>query len=629
MAAMPMRPRAHVVEEESLQAFRSVLPAEWTVARIQADYGIDARVDIFEQGAATGLAFSAQIKGTDEPDLRRALKAKVDVTALTYMSAQADPVLLVRYHAPTGRLYGRWLHHKDIILKRKEQKTYVITWSHSDLLGQSGANLLVDEVRRFRRFSAGRLENISVHVELSTALAPQAPALAMMLTEASSRAGDFLLFNRPAPHDASVTVTEGMLRVDMGITSTRIEFPAAGASVQDIAANIIVASAVCLAKVGRPDVSASLIYAIQAAPALANEEVARLVASAFASAGRWRGASDLARHHLTATDQAPFFRFALVLEILLHASEIPPDDARHVADNMVDVAIDVERRGKSKAGAEYYTAANFLFHTVHDYPRALAAYEDAARVRPDYLQQGYYLGELAAAQFETGAYELSAATYELAIAIDSTPGFLACRADSLAHSGRYRDALTEFELYEVAAGADAASRWLLEARALRTVLDHIEADQHTPRPTDDQGVRATSIAAEALSPMAWHENAKVSAQAENPTGALEALVVVCAFPSLEVSEPWGAALATAYVLGQTELFDLLAETAWGRRGDLFAAEIALEHEQLGPNSIPGFLETLREKVDALRAADHPGVDLRLVHQDGFRDVVRIYPDARS
>lgn len=99
--AMPKRPRAHVLEEESRRALRSILPADWVIADTnQLEYGLDARVEIFKRGVATGLAFWVQLKATDERDLSKALSVRCRVSSLNYWYAQADPVLLVRYSAP-------------------------------------------------------------------------------------------------------------------------------------------------------------------------------------------------------------------------------------------------------------------------------------------------------------------------------------------------------------------------------------------------------------------------------------------------------------------------------------------------------------------------------------------------
>jgi tetratricopeptide (TPR) repeat protein len=620
--SMPQRTRQHVVETESEQALRAVLPAEWTVAWTREDYGLDGRVEVFDGGFATGLAFGVQLKATDEPDLRMALKARVDVTALNYMSAQADPVLLVRFHAPTGRLYARWLHRKDVVLKRAEQKTVTVAWSPSDLLDRAAAAGLAEEVRRFRRFRNAGLDGVSVRLALDAPLDRHAAAVGMLLNTMSAGAGGFVRFGGERPHDADVHLTAKMLRVDMSVSSARIEFPNAGASARELAGSVLVACAVCLSKVGRPDVAAALVAAVPDAPVLDSHQVAGLIAAAFVAAGRWREASDLARHHRNVDGSPSPLSLALGLALILHGDDIPQQDRRHIADNLLGDAEDKHAAGDSAAGAAFYTAGNFLFHTVHDYPAALAAYEQAAAARADYHDQGYYLGELAAAQFETGHYEDSLDTYDEAIAADpDDPGLIARRADVLAHMGRYDDAIAEYQRYENAEGGRRRDVWALHHHALRTITSRIGTGTQNRTPPPAGADPEAAVAADALNPEAWIDTAKAHAAAGDMDAALDALLVACAYPTADMPEPWPLVLHVAHVAELDDLFDQLINIAWRRGGEHFVADVLDHNDALSPDLLEGFLDAFSVKIHELRSQLGGGVDIRFLHDDGTRDVI--------
>lgn len=119
---MPQRPRSHVIEEESVLAFRRVLPPEWTFESTTHDYGTDGRFELVEANRATGPGFLAQLKGTDT-DKPGALRRSFSVSTLNYPAAHAEPALLVRYIAKTGGIFGTWLHRRDFILRVDEQST--------------------------------------------------------------------------------------------------------------------------------------------------------------------------------------------------------------------------------------------------------------------------------------------------------------------------------------------------------------------------------------------------------------------------------------------------------------------------------------------------------------------------
>ena len=62
---MTMRPRAHILEDQSIIKLESSFPPDWTVERLKKDYGEDLLIRIFKNGKATQLSFFVQAKSTD------------------------------------------------------------------------------------------------------------------------------------------------------------------------------------------------------------------------------------------------------------------------------------------------------------------------------------------------------------------------------------------------------------------------------------------------------------------------------------------------------------------------------------------------------------------------------------
>ncbi len=224
----------------------------------------------------------------------------------------------------------------------------------------------------------------------------------------------------------------------MSITSIRVEFtPTATAS--EVADDILIATAVCLARLGRADVAVDLVLRSQDAPLLHNEDVANRLAPAFGHAGRWREAGDLAlRYRLEGGPE--LFEDMLRLTPILWPGDLPEADAIAVAASMA-AAAELEQED---SGPAWYTLGDFILHRVHDYEGALAAYRRAAEARPDYVRQGYYLAELAAAEFENGSYKDAAASYERAHRLTPDPSLFAKRADCLAQPVNWRSRLLSY-----------------------------------------------------------------------------------------------------------------------------------------------------------------------------------------
>ena len=118
---------------------------------MEDDYGLDYHVEVFEDARATGDAFYAQLKGTDEELISSALKTRIKVQTADYWSRQALPVLVVRYHAPSGRLYTQWFHAFDPHLAGlapdwREQQTFTLTVPESRLWSDNTSRQLAAEL---------------------------------------------------------------------------------------------------------------------------------------------------------------------------------------------------------------------------------------------------------------------------------------------------------------------------------------------------------------------------------------------------------------------------------------------------------------------------------------------------
>lgn len=106
---MPQRPRGHVNETWSIRAFESLLPAEWLSHQFESDYGIDRRVEIFEDQTATGHFFNVQLKSQTTGSGQSPAVA-IRRSTLNYWAELRDPTLIVIAHEPTQALWLRWSH---------------------------------------------------------------------------------------------------------------------------------------------------------------------------------------------------------------------------------------------------------------------------------------------------------------------------------------------------------------------------------------------------------------------------------------------------------------------------------------------------------------------------------------
>lgn len=153
LALAKKRPRTHVIEDESTQAFQSALSrSNFVVRKPDHDYGVDFEVEIFEAGEVTGLTFKVQMKSTDnwQGSLRI---AKDDIE---YWISLDVPVLVVFYDVPSDTFHACWAHSlSEAMLQSTAKKLKVTADSSIDIRSLSWQQGLINELYTLRNLRRG------------------------------------------------------------------------------------------------------------------------------------------------------------------------------------------------------------------------------------------------------------------------------------------------------------------------------------------------------------------------------------------------------------------------------------------------------------------------------------------
>lgn len=120
----PLRPNSHQLEEISRRAFIASLPRNWACERFENDYGIDVRVDIFEEERATGLELLVQLKSSAQPSggVNEEVSLKVSTYNLIWNKLQV--AMLVKYVESEHE--GYWIFFRDIPPPDQERQTFTV-----------------------------------------------------------------------------------------------------------------------------------------------------------------------------------------------------------------------------------------------------------------------------------------------------------------------------------------------------------------------------------------------------------------------------------------------------------------------------------------------------------------------
>jgi len=129
------RPIQHIIETRSRKAFEALVPNEWVCRSLTPDYGIDYTVEIFKDGKSTGKSFNVQIKGTEQDISNDMVKVRVKISTLEYFNKQPLPTLFVVHSTKADRFWAIWINDFFKTRKIKEgQLQLQITLDKSHLI---------------------------------------------------------------------------------------------------------------------------------------------------------------------------------------------------------------------------------------------------------------------------------------------------------------------------------------------------------------------------------------------------------------------------------------------------------------------------------------------------------------
>jgi uncharacterized protein DUF4365 len=122
--AFPIRGETHQQEESSERFFRNLLPRSWVCEKPANDYGVDLRIDIFEDNRATGLELLVQLKSsarTTEGDFE---VVRLATATYNHLWDKLQVAMLVKFIESEDEAY--WLLFKDIPPPQQEAETFSV-----------------------------------------------------------------------------------------------------------------------------------------------------------------------------------------------------------------------------------------------------------------------------------------------------------------------------------------------------------------------------------------------------------------------------------------------------------------------------------------------------------------------
>lgn len=151
----PQRPESHQLEELSKRFFMQCLPKNWCAEKPASDYGVDLKVDIFEESHASGLELLVQLKSSQATISSKDYETiSIEISTYNHLRDKLQVVLLVKYIESENEAF--WVLLYDVPEPNQSQKTFTIRIPKRNRLSSIDWNQIQEYVREVTR---GKLES--------------------------------------------------------------------------------------------------------------------------------------------------------------------------------------------------------------------------------------------------------------------------------------------------------------------------------------------------------------------------------------------------------------------------------------------------------------------------------------
>lgn len=120
----PQRINIHQLEELSEKYFRNCLPRNWTCEKPENDYGVDLKVELFEEANATGMDILVQLKASQTRTDRDYETIILKTSSYNYLWDKLQVVMLAKYVEEENIAY--WLLLSEVPEPNQEQESFTV-----------------------------------------------------------------------------------------------------------------------------------------------------------------------------------------------------------------------------------------------------------------------------------------------------------------------------------------------------------------------------------------------------------------------------------------------------------------------------------------------------------------------
>ena len=629
IAKPPQRPRQHQLETESQNCFQNAIPSQWVFRTLDKDYGIDAEVEIFDDsGFATGYKFLVQLKATDEKDIGKALRLRLPLSKVKYYQSLNNPLLIVKFHSPSGRLFSRWFHALDPYYGKRIKNASTYRFTQGDIWTDKTPRHIAADVEAYRKFKSPHFPRpLIFSISFREEKIHNIPAYVVhsRLIELGEQIKQLISFDTDEFNSNEILIgNEEIIYKTAG--SCRLTFHTRqGYSVKSADAclhyDIMTGIGLAIAIEGHTLEAAEIV-----APFLKDTRLTRFpetvvqLSLLLSRANKLHAAFEVAEL-LFEEEQSADLAQLLILPHVAKSHHVGAE-SHFIFQTLKRIAGEFEKRGDPTIAATLrYNISNSLRGAIR-YREAVREYRHAAKLDPSYLKREYYWREFAGVLFESGRYKMAARLYGISLSIEDKKRTRLLYADALMFSGEYVKAIRSFEIGLDSNESCCEPEWNLKLFAVTWLHETLGMDRQKrsapqlaesfqPSNMEDceiENACQVFLTSDALYPLAWF-NLGSTRYRKDDTESAGMCFLLAALIQPNDLESWANAFGLALENGNTNLAGWIIHAAHAKNGEMAIKTIIERFPDNREHLYRLFTQTLAE-------ISVPDTKVLRIHQEG-------------
>ena len=584
---LPQRPRQHQLETESQNRFRSAIPSQWVFRPLEKDYGIDGEVEIFDDfGFATGYKFLLQLKATDEQDIGKGLRLRFPLSKVNYYHSLNLPLLIVKYHSPSGDLFCRWFHALDPYYSTRTENAITFHFTQNDKWTDKTPKHIAADVEAYKNLKSSHFPTpLNVSVSFKGKKIHNVPAYVVhsRLRELGEKVEHLISFDTDEFSSNEIKIGNEEIVIKVAGSCTLTLHTRQGYSKGDANAclhyDIIIGLGLAIANEGHILEAAEIV-----APFLKDTKLTRIpemvveLSLLLSKANKMHAAFEVAEE-LFREEQSVDLAQLLILPYLTNSHPAGPEN-HFIFQTLKRIASVFEKQGDLiRAGMLRYNISNSL-RGVGRFREAVREYRHTANLDPSYLKREYYWQEFAGILFESRRYKMAAKLYSISLSCEDKKRTRLLYADALLYSGEYRKAIESFEI-----GLDSNEdycdpEWHLKLFATAWLQKTLKLDRQErkkpcliesfqPSNMEDSEIEKACLGfltSDALYPLAWFNIGSARYRNDDPENA-GMCFLLAALIQPEDLESWANSFGLALQVQNVNMAGWILHVAYTRNGE--------------------------------------------------------------